>query len=46
MKDKGYGKERTMEGVLYMDIGIKREWLSNEEYIEFNPPEEAIIEDT
>jgi len=46
MKDKGYDKERTMEGVLYMDIGIKREWMSNEEYVEFNPPEEAIIEDT
>ncbi|KYC44576.1 MAG: hypothetical protein AMQ22_02288 [Candidatus Methanofastidiosum methylothiophilum] len=46
MKDKGYDKERTMEGVLYMDIGIKREWIANEEYVEFNPPEEAIIEDT
>ncbi|HNR44445.1 MAG TPA: primase-like DNA-binding domain-containing protein, partial [Methanofastidiosum sp.] len=46
MKDKGYDKERTMDGVLYRDIGIKPEWMANEEYVEFNPPEEAIIEDT
>ena len=46
MKDKGYDKERARSGFLYRDINLRSEWMPSEEYTEFNPPEEEIVEDS